>query len=199
MLARLFSALLLALLPLAVEAQRADRPAPFETLAFTVSGQLDLGGGLDDSGYHASWTPGPGLALRASTPFYLGQAHAGLQFALHDGADPLPGYLAMLGYGGIGPRLSLPLGVEVEPALIAGILSMDFYEDKNIAPAGRRESEFVLGASADLSVPLSARLRAVAGVQAFQVYTNPRFRLGSASAGLRWTMDTPGWLRRELE
>ena len=190
---------MLALAPPAAQAQAAGRPAAFETLALTATGLLDLGRGLDDSGYHQSWTPGPGAALRISTPFYLGRAHAGLQVSVHDGADPLPDYFAMLGYAGLGTSLALPLGIEVEPALLTGILSMDFFQDEDVTLAVRRESELVLGLSLDASAPLSRRLRVVAGAQALQVYTNPRFRLASVTAGLRWTVDTPPWLRRLLD
>lgn len=190
---------LLLLLPALIGPRPFAQGEPFETLSLTASGQVDLGGGLDDSGYHSSWTPGPGLALRVSTPFYLGTAHAGVQTAWHDGADPLPGYLAMLVHGGLGARLSLPLGLEAEPALLAGILSMDFLQDETISAAVRRESELVLGASLDVSAPLTSSLRAIAGVQAVQVYTAPRFRLMSVTAGLRWTARTPGWLRGLLD
>ena len=181
----------------------APRPAaqgePFETFSLTASGQADLGSGLDPSGYHESWTPGPGLSLRASSPFYFGTAHAGLQMAWHDGAGPLPGYLAMLVYGGLGARLDLPLGLEAEPAVLSGILSMDFLQDEVIGAAGRRESELVVGASLDVSAPLTRSLRAVLGGQVVQVYTSPRFRLASATLGLRWTVGMPGWLRRVLD
>lgn len=192
--------LLTLLVLLASRAQRAEgQRAPFDEISLTASAFVDLGGGMDDSGYHALWTPGPGLALHASTPFYLGRAHAGLQFSIHDGQRALPAYLAMLGYGGIGPDLRLPGRIRAEPVLMAGILSMDFYEDEDIPPAGRRESELVIGAGLHLSRPLTRRLHVAVGAQAVQVYTNPRFRLASATAGLQWRMATPRWLRTLLD
>lgn len=195
---RLLSLSLLVLL--SARAQRAQgQQAPFEEISISASGLFDLGGGLDDSGYHALWTPGPGLALHASTPFYLGQAHAGLQFSIHEGKGDLPAYLAMFGYGGIGPSIELPGRILAEPAVIAGILSMDFYEDEDIPSSGRRESELVIGAGLHLSRPLTRRVHLALSTQAVQVYTATRFRLASASAGLQWRMTTPRWLRTLLD
>ncbi|MEM8557723.1 MAG: hypothetical protein AAGG50_07855 [Bacteroidota bacterium] len=169
---------------------------PFETLTLRFGGTFET----PDDRYGALWQPSPGVEVAAALPFYLGLTlDAGLAFSIHGAeAETLPDFLAMHGYGGLGPTFRLPAGMRLRTGVHAGILSMDFFEDESVTAAVRRESELAAGFYAEGVVPLTGRLGIVVGVRWTHVYTSTTIDLVRAQAGLAWTFDTPRWLREAL-
>lgn len=174
----------------------AQQTVPFETLTLRFGGTFET----PDDRYGALWQPSPGVEVAAALPFYLGLTlDAGLAFSIHGAeAETLPDFLAMHGYGGLGPTFRLPAGMRLRTGVHAGILSMDFFEDESVTAAVRRESELAAGFYAEGVVPLTGRLGIVVGVRWTHVYTSTTIDLVRAQAGLAWTFDTPRWLREAL-
>lgn len=160
---------------------------PFDSLEVGVSGLTTFGG----APYTDFWDPGPGVEVRAATPFYVGEVALGVavsQQRARAGAD-VPGYLALYPYASWGYAVALPGGVRLTPGLRAGLYAMWF--DVDDVSSVRREAELAAGAEVRLSVPVGRGWRVNASGAALRLYTAERIELGVVHLGLSRAFATP--------
>ncbi|NNL48124.1 MAG: hypothetical protein HKO76_07135 [Acidimicrobiia bacterium] len=133
-----------------------------------------------------------------ATSFYHGELQVGAQ---HMFGRARPGIetdvrLFFL-HVGWGPTVKLPLGVQWSSGLDVGQVFMRFPQET--ISFRKSEGEVAYGLRARLSIPLTRGFAADVGVRWFHIFTSDPIEITTASAGLRYTFDSPGWLRGLLE
>lgn len=187
--------LLLAILGGCAEA-RAQSAAPFSEIEFSASGVV-----LGTSGaFSEHWAPGPGAAITARTPFYLGDVSGSLAVvpvAAREGAE-VPSFLSLAVTGGWGARVPLPGAVRLEPSVFSGLYWMHF-----LVPSGSwnyvNEAELMVGVRLRTSLGIGAGWRVAASAAQARVFTHRPIDLRSFEIGVSRTISTPAWLRRVLK
>ena len=166
----------------------------FETLTVALGGVLPVG-----EAYDGLWTADPGVAVRAATEFYGGTVHLALHIFPNTAEQPdLPDFLALRGMAGWGLPLRLPAGVRLTPGAAVGGIRWEFDEGEPFGTGPLEETELAAGLFARLEVPVVGRVRAVAEAEWLRVYTATPLDFMLVQAGLSFSAETPGWLRRLL-
>ncbi|MDX1546263.1 MAG: hypothetical protein R3247_04710 [Rhodothermales bacterium] len=168
-------------------------PEPFDFVEVRVSGTQNV----HRSFVHEFWEHGSGGELAAATPFYLGQAEAGI--ALHRyraAAPPVPDFDATLLFAGWGVGVEAGSRLRLDGGLRVGNYRMRFEEAA--FTGSRNESELALGAVARLSVRPAGPLRVHVSGSYTKVHTFNRLKLWYLSAGLAYRFSSPGWLKSFL-
>ena len=154
-------------------------------------------GNVTEERIHRFWSPGRGGELSFLTPFYLGDAEAGVAIHRYDaiGSD-VPSFDAILVYFGWGFNWELVPGLFWYNGVRIGNNRMSFDEDT--FPGIKNESEFLLGGQTRATFHVFRHTGIFASAQMTQTYTFIRFRTLYISAGLTTSLSTPGWLRSFL-
>jgi hypothetical protein len=154
-------------------------------------------GNVTEERIHRFWSPGRGGELSLLTPFYLGDAEAGVSIHRYDaiGSD-VPSFDAILVYFGWGFNWELVPGLFWYNGLRIGNNRMSFDEDT--FPGIKNESEFLLGGQTRATFHVFRHTGIFASAQMTQTYTFVRFRTLYISAGLTTSLSTPDWLRSFL-
>lgn len=204
----LFTALTLAcLVPLTiVHAQEAPSDASFSSLRIAVSsGTL-----LQQSGM-PGWSPGSDLRLSVDTRYGRGWIRLDVSYRAWQGADDVPDVIDQSGnpatvdlpdaqttdiLAGVGFSSAPRAPVSVHAGLLLGNRFM-LFDLPSTAP-GRLESEMIVGPWLRLGGAIG-RLGMFTEVRVLRVLTRPRWDSVGLSAGLSWTIQTPGWIRWILQ
>ncbi len=98
---------------------------------------------------------------------------------------------------GWGPTIRLPLGVRWLSGVDVGQVFMRFPQET--ISFRKSEGEVAYGVRTRLGIPLASGLEADVGVRWFHIFTSDPIEIMTASVGLRYTFDSPRWLRGLLE
>ncbi len=166
----------------------------FEELSLFVAAGDRLNAPVLLEGWELSQFAAGGFA----TSFYLGELQVGVQ---HLFGRALPGvdtdvrlFFLHMGWG---PTVELPLGVRWSSGVDVGQVFMRFPQET--ISFRQTEGEVAYGARTRLSVPVAGGLAVDVGVTWFHVFTSVPIDMTTASVGLRYSFDSPGWLRGFLE
>ncbi|HEU5051031.1 MAG TPA: hypothetical protein VFU00_11935 [Gemmatimonadales bacterium] len=185
----------------AASASLADAQAPAASrVPFgTISPSLALAGELARSSSLDPWEPAPGFQLLVRAPFYAGAVELGVQQLSHDSRRAgIPGFRARYVFVGWAldatplPRLTLA------PGLRFGIYDMQF-DDESLPDYAESENEMAAALTAEAAYLIGGKWSGVAGLDARLVFTEPRMRQLGFTAGLRYTLASPEWLRDFLD
>lgn len=145
------------------------------------------------------WEAGPGVALDATTPFYVGDASLLLRVS-KDEARPgtlVPDHTAMfIGLGWWAGR-DIAGPVRIEAGFTGGATEWIFDED--VADSARFELELGTEAGARLRWSFASRWSAVVSGTYQWTFTHERVESTVISVGLARSFGAPGWVRSVLE
>jgi hypothetical protein len=142
------------------------------------------------------YKPSPGYSGELSMPFEVGEFALAVERATFTGQEPSPhpdfhGTVGMLKW-----RMSLPSVGPVTIALGAQAGAMQFsFQDTVIAPGLRKEMELLFGVNAVGNVRLPANFSAFVTGEYTHVHLHVPVHLAPLSAGIGYTLTTPGWLK----
>lgn len=211
------SCLALALCTAPPSADAQPMGAAFEQLVVQVGGTANM----NRNDFHRFWHPGRGGEATITTPFYFGTVETGLTFHRYaaDAAD-VPSFDAFqlhLGWGvplNVTPRFQIYTGFRLGNYYMMfgdAVQNGDFDPDTNCGRdhekgcgddptivGGSSESEFFMGLNTRLHLRATEALSFYLSGHYLHAYTHERLRLAYLSAGLSFTLQTPGWLRALL-
>jgi hypothetical protein len=176
--------------------QTSGSPAPFS--------RVTMRGGVlwqaTDGRFAQLYSPNMGYSAELSSPFDVGEFALALERATFTGRAPsshpaFHGTVGMLKW-----RMPLPsLGpLTIAAGAHAGAMRFSF-QDTVIAPGLRKEMEVLFGVDAIGSVRLPANLSAFVMGEYTHVHLHVPVHLAPVSAGLGYSLTTPGWLRDFLQ
>lgn len=170
----------------------------------TLTVRLSVAEQANRTALHPFWNPRPGLYLTAETPlrlgprFLTGPLQAGL-YLIPVPAQQLegPDFVEIIALIGWSKSVQLPLNLQATLGVQAGNVFFQF-DDPNIDPTLRRESEFMAGLAATLRYELTRRWTLQAEAAYLTVFTAERLRPLLVSVGLSHSFRTPDWLKTVL-
>jgi len=153
-----------------------------------------------DSRFARIYSPSAGYSAEISAPFNVGEFALAVERATFTGLAPTPhpdfhGTVGMLKW-----RMPLPkLGPFIAAVGVhAGAMQFSF-QDTVVAPGLRKEMEEVFGVNAMAAVRLPANFSAFAMGEYTHVRLHVPIHIAPLSAGLGYSLNTPGWLRDFLQ
>lgn len=151
----------------------------------------------NSDGFYRYWRPGYGFEGNLSTPFYFGEAEAGLAWHVYNADDPqVPRMQAF--YLHVGWQVPLRTGPVIwQAGFRLGNYSMNFDVETDYA-SERNESEFSMSAVAGAEIDLTKRVALSAGVSRTTVFTHNRLYFNYAKAGLVFRIPTGEAFQRVL-
>lgn len=159
---------------------------------------VHAGDRLNEPNLLEGWELSQFIAGGFATSFYHGELQVGAQHLFgraHPRVDSDVRFVFL--HVGWGPTVQLPLGVQWSSGLDVGQVFMRFPQET--ISFRKSEGEVAWGARARLSIPLTGGLQADIGVRWFHIFTSDPIEIATASAGLRYTFDSPDWLRGLLK
>jgi hypothetical protein len=168
--------------------------------AFTsLTFRLNLLTNTNRSTLHDYWKPLIGGEAEIEMPFYTGNIKAGLQlFQFNGRIDAYPDYLASYLYIGWGAEISLLSHFGWVNSIRLGSYQMRF-DDTDINPTQRVESELGAGIDSGLYLSISSRWRGHIGLGYIVVFTYKKLEFLNFSVGFSYTLDAPSWLTELLK
>ena len=145
------------------------------------------------------WSDGTGGQLRAAFPFYRGEVEGGLSVHAHAALDAdVPDYWAAYAFAGWGGALVRLGPVRASASGRVGLYWMRFDEASDVRQRSPSETEMAFAPALRLHVPLGGGWDAFAEGHQLVVLTAVRLEMTQLTAGVRHTLQTPGWLREVL-
>jgi hypothetical protein len=180
----------------AAHGQTSGNPAPFSRITVRAGALWPK----TDSRLAQFYRPSTGYSAELSSPFDVGEFALALERATFTGLAPHPhpafhGTVGMLKWRMPLPRLG-PLSIAI--GAHAGAMRFSF-QDTVIAAGLRKEMEVLFGANAMGNVRLPANFSAFAMGEYTHVRLHVPVHLAPVSAGLGYSLTTPGWLRDFLQ
>jgi len=175
-----------------VLAQTATSPPAFSRLTIRAGALWQT----TDSRLADLYKPSTGYSGEVSMPFDVGEFALAVERATFTGQEPSPhpdfdGTVGMLKW-----RMPLPSVGPFTLALGAHTGAMQFsFQDTVIAPGLRKEMELLFGVNAAGSVRLPANFSAFVMGEYTHVHLHVPVHLAPLSAGIGYTLTTPGWLK----
>ena len=165
----------------------------------TVNFRLNLLTNTNRNLLHQYWEPTFGGEEEVNMPFYAGKIKAGLQLDQFNGKiENYPDYLVTFFYLGWGVDISLFSHLSWINGVRLGSYQMRF-DDTDINPTQRVESELAVGIDTGLNFNLSARWMGHIGLGYVAVYTYKKIELLNLSIGISFIIECPSWLREILK
>ncbi|MGE5927741.1 MAG: hypothetical protein ACM357_10330 [Gemmatimonadota bacterium] len=141
------------------------------------------------------WDAGPGLELRAVFPFYEGTVELGASQSSFDSREAgVPGFRARFLFIGWGLGARALDGLTWRTGIRLGVYDLQF-DDPAIPDYARSENEVATELVGDLGFGVGRGWSLIAGAGGRVVFTAPRMRQLTVTAGLRRSFVTPEWLR----
>ena len=190
---------LLLLLSLAVAAFPAEAQSPSSVPFGTVS--LSLGAVLDArrSANLEGWESSPGIEFRALFPFYAGTVEFGVaQSSLDSRIADVPDFCARYIFIGWGAALRPVRRLGWRTGARLGVYDLQF-DDASLPEYAQSENEVATELVTELDAQLGRGWSAIGSAAGRLVFTEPRIRQLTLSAGLRRTFASPEWLRDFLD
>ena len=132
-------------------------------------------------------------------PFYTGDIRAGLQlFQFNGRSETYPDYLVSFLYIGWGVKIPLISQLDWFNGIRLGSYQMRF-DDTDINPTQRVESELGIGFDSGLNLKMSSNWRCQMGVGYIVVFTYKKLELLNFSVGISYTFNAPAWLTEFLK
>ncbi len=148
---------------------------------------------------HHYWKPWAGGEAEIEVPFYAGNMRAGLHLYQYNGRhEEYPDYLTSYLYIGWGVEISLFSQIGWFNGIRLGSYQMSF-DDTDINPTQRVESELGVGIDSGLNLKLSSRWHGHVGLGYIVVFTHKKLELINLSIGVSYTIDAPAWLTEFLK
>ncbi|HEU4828208.1 MAG TPA: hypothetical protein VFT04_03330 [Gemmatimonadales bacterium] len=191
----------LTLLFLAATALPADAQSPSPSSVPFGTAALSLGVALDAgrSANLAGWEPSPGIEIRALFPFYTGTVEIGIaQSSLDSRVADVPGFRARYTFIGWGAALRPVRRLRWRTGVRLGVYDLQF-DDESLPEYARSENEVATELVTELDGSLGRGWSVIGGAGGRLVFTEPRIRELTLSAGLRRTFVSPEWLRDFLD
>jgi hypothetical protein len=180
----------------AAQSQTPASPAPFSRLTLRAGAVWQQ----TDNRLGRFYSPSRGYGAEVSAPFDVGEFALAVERATFTGLAPSPhpdfhGTVGMLKW-----RMPLPnLGpFTIAVGAHAGAMRFSF-QDTAIAPGLRKEMELLFGVNAIANVRLPANFSAFVMGEYSHVHLHVPVHLAPVSAGLGYSLTTPGWLRDFLQ
>jgi hypothetical protein len=166
----------------------------FGELAISIGGSENV----NRNRLHAWWRPSSGVTGRVATPFHVGYLEVGARLSPYNArSSTQPQFDALHLWAGWGLRWQPAAFLALSSGARVGNLRMMFDE---AAVAGvKTESELTLSWVSRMDIALGAGLGLFAETTYEYTYTYLRTTLIHGSAGVSWTLRTPGWLRTMIE
>jgi hypothetical protein len=143
---------------------------------------------------HDDWTPFWGGEVEIELPFYTGDIRAGLHLFQFNGTnETYPDYLVSYFYIGWGGDILLSSKISWFIGIRTGSYQMRF-DDTDINPTQRTESELAAGVDSRLNLKFSSKWTGQLGIGYIAVFTNKQIDLINLSIGVTYTIDSPVWL-----
>ena len=178
-----------------LRAQDAPAAVPANGAFDSLAVALRMSANVNRNTFHEFWDPRAGLELEVATPFYVGTAEAGLHVTRFSGAGvEQPDFSAWFPYLGWGlawsphPRLRWRNGARV---------GMSFMRFDEVA-SNRDERELGVELASRLAVTVSGPWAVDVGARYQVVFTRERLRLLFLTAGARYALPMPSWLKEFL-
>ncbi|NQT34154.1 hypothetical protein HQ587_03105 [bacterium] len=154
---------------------------------------------VHNNSFHSLWRPSTGFDCSFGTDFYTGMAEAGIiAMQFNSRSSELPDFDGYFIYIGWGKSLQLPFGLSWLGSMRAGDYHMRFDDEEIVAPL-RAENELCTSIETQLSRMFYRQVEVSVSFVHLTVFTRKRIYLNFASAGLRYTMETPCWLKEFLK
>jgi len=172
-----------------------DSATAFKSLSF----RLNLLTNTNRNILHHYWEPVIGGEAEVEMPFYAGNMRAGLQlFQFNGRSETYPDYLVSFLYIGWGVEISLFSQLDWYNGIRLGSYQMRF-DDTDINPTQRIESELGFGVDTGLNLKISSGWRSHIGVGYIVVFTYKKIELLNFSVGISYTLAAPAWLTELLK
>lgn len=173
---------------------RAENESPFDSLNIGVRGLLNV----NRNDFHEFWEPGIGGGGFVATPFYFGDVRTGMDvFSYSSITEEIEEYYDWHFYLGWEKRFSLLSRITWDIGFDPGIHYMMF--DNETEEGLRSESEFGVDVTSGLSYSIGKKWFVDVSVNHQLIFTRKRINLTYVSAGISYSLETPGWLREILE
>ena len=148
---------------------------------------------------HHYWEPLIGAEAEVEMPFYSGNMRAGLQlFQFNGRSENYPDYLVSFLYIGWGVEIPLFSHLDWFNGIRLGSYQMRF-DDTDINPTQRVESELGAGIDSGFNLKISSRWCGHVGVGYIVVFTYKKLELLNFSLGISYMFDAPVWLTELLK
>jgi len=161
--------------------------------------RINLVTNINRNTLHQYWNPLLGGEAEIETPFYAGEIRVGLHLYQFNGkTDDYPDYLVGFFYIGWGVEIPLISQLGWFNGIRLGSYQMGF-DDTDINPTQRVESELAVGIDTGLNLKLSSRWQGHVGIGYIAVFTQKKIELLNLSVGISYTINSPDWLREFLK
>jgi len=167
----------------------------FESISF----RINLLANSNQNSLHRYWEPLFGGEAEIEMPFYEGQMSAGLQLFQFTGRkEKFPDYLVSFIYLRWGVEITLFSQVTWFNGIRLGSYQMRF-DDTDINPTQRVESELGVGIDSGLNLKISSKWYGHVGIGYVVVFTYKKLELLNLSLGISYTIDAPSWMKELLK
>jgi hypothetical protein len=172
-----------------------DPDQTFKSLSF----RLNLLTNTNRNTLHQYWTAIIGGEAEVELPFYAGKIKAGLHLFQFNGInEEYPDYLVSYFYIGWGGDISLSSQISWFNGIRLGSYQMRF-DDTDINPTQRFESELGAGIDSRLDLKISTRWSGQIGIGYIAIFTHKKLELINLSIGISYTIDSPSWFTELLK
>ncbi len=147
--------------------------------------------------FHDFWAPGRGIDAFIETPFYYGAVQAGLHaFPFYSRESGVPDFQIVFIYLKWGQRWTLLNKLDWFNHIGVGSNIMIFEKEPGHA---RHESELGVSLNSGVSYPFYRNIAINLSGSYNIIFTRKRIKLAFVSAGMSYSLSTPGWLKAFLE
>lgn len=162
--------------------------------------RIALRGGMTPAVRHNAsyghWQRGSGGIFTAATPFYFGEAEAGVALHRYSAVRrDTPSFNAFFTFVGWGAEFTVPRVFSWHAGMRTGIYHMIFDEE----PGDEEEKEFSLALVSRIDLHLSETLRLFVEGHVMRTYTLPRLDTAGLTGGIGLRFRNPDWLRTLLK
>jgi hypothetical protein len=145
------------------------------------------------------WNSKYGLQGLVSTPFYVGQIQAGVNYySFKAKEEKYPAFKGFFMFAGWGKEIRLPLKLVFFSSVRAGTFLMHFNVD-TLSAFTNFESELAVNLNASLKYRLTSFLSLNIGGEFTDIFLHNKIKLLTAFAGLEYSVISPIWLKEFFE
>ncbi len=147
--------------------------------------------------FHDFWAPGRGIDAFIETPFYYGAVQAGLHaFPFYGQETSISDFQTVFVYLKWGLRWSLLNKLDWFNHISIGSSIMIFDKAQGYS---RYENELGMGLDSGVSYPVYKNIAINFSGSYNVIFTHKQIKLAFLSAGMSYSLSTPGWLKAFLE
>jgi len=178
---------------LMVDSPRAQSMEAFDSLEIGVHYVVNTNRNV----FHDFWAPGQGIDAFIETPFYYGAVQAGLHaFPFYGQETGVSDFQIIFVYLKWGKRWSLLNKLDWFNHISIGSNIMIFEKGWGY---NRYENELGMGFDSGVSYPVYRNTAINLSGSYNIIFTRTRIKLAFVSAGMSYSLSTPGWLKAFLE